>query len=512
VAYGIKNDRESSIADYNKAIELRPSYAPVFYSRGVAYHVKGEFDLAIADFTKAVQLAPRHIEAYVHRGRSYVEKQQYDRAIVDYAKAIEIKPDHAEAYYQRAVAFIRKDDTERALADLNKTIEINPGYVAALTARGAMLARKGEIDKALADLAKAVELAPEGPVALRWRGTVLAAKGDVDKAIADFQAVLRLPDVKTIAGQTQALAREGLAQLAAATAIRQRNRNSIAIVIGNSKYEHTTAVAYAQNDARAIRDYLINVQGFRTENVYLHLDVGREKMESLFGDPQRGDGELLDLVRERRLETRGDVFVFYSGHGVPDPDQVNDAERRAFLLPVDVRADRITVAAYPLERLQANLDLVRAQLPADRNVILMLDACFSGRAPAPLTAAAGGAREEVGLFHFSRGSFSTPVPKPQAGIVRLIAATGDQVAYWDEKKQLGLFTSLFLEAVAGGADGTDYGNGDGQVKGEELSNFLSERLPIEARLRFRRLQKPILDGVDSVLWAPTLPKIPAAAR
>jgi hypothetical protein len=234
-------------------------------------------------------------------------------------------------------------------------------------------------------------------------------------------------------------------------------------------------------------------------------------MESLFGDPARGDGELMALLGEKRPDQRDDLFVFYSGHGVPDPDALADADRRAFLLPIDVRQERIVAAAFPLDRLQASLDYVRTQLPSDRNVILMLDACFSGRAPSPQLAE-GPNRADVGLFAFRRGSFSTPMPSAPAGLVRLIAATGDQVAYWDEQQQLGLFTSLFLAAVRGAADGPDFGNGDGKVQGSEVASYLNERLPAEARLRFRRPQRPILEGLDRVLWAPALPKTPAAAR
>jgi Caspase domain len=273
------------------------------------------------------------------------------------------------------------------------------------------------------------------------------------------------------------------------------HRNSVAVIIGNSKYEHTTPVPYAHNDARAIQDYLVKKLGFRRDNIILRLDLGRERMETLFGEPDRPDGELMDRLLDRRAENRGDVFVFYSGHGVPDPDAVRDDDRRAFLLPVDVRQDRITAAAYPIDRLQKKLDVVRGSLPEGRNVVLMLDACFSGRTPNPKVA-----EGDASLFRFSRGSFTARVGQPQAGLVRLVAATGDQVAYWDEKSKLGLFTSLFLKAVGGEADSTDFGNGDKLVDGSELTRYLEERLPAEARNRHQRSQRPTLESLEKFSW------------
>jgi hypothetical protein len=108
-------------------------------------------------------------------------------------------------------------------------------------------------------------------------------------------------------------------------------------------------------------------------------------------------------------------------------------------------------AGILLRDLQDTLENVRHELPSDRNVILMLDACFSGR-----------------LFAFS-AAMSVPIPSVPAGFVPLIGATGDELAAWNEKRQLGLFTSLFLDAVAGAADAEGIGNRDGRVEGRELA-------------------------------------------
>ncbi len=290
---------------------------------------------------------------------------------------------------------------------------------------------------------------------------------------------------------------------ALAQAAQGPHHNSIAIIIGNQKYRHTTPVIYAHNDARAMERYLIDRLGFRRGNVMVKLDLGREQMETLFGEPDRADGEIMDRLLDRRIENRGDVFVFYSGHGVPDPDAIQDDGRRAFLLPTDVRQDRIAAAAFPIERLHRKLDLIRGHLPPERKIVLMMDACFSGRTPvARGTPNSDG--PDASLFKFSRGSFSVRAEQPTAEVIRLVAATGDQVAYWDEQRKLGLFTSLFLRGVGGEADGQEFGNGDRVVTGDELSRFLEERVPAEARLRHQRTQRPTLDGIERFAW--TLPR------
>jgi tetratricopeptide (TPR) repeat protein len=59
VAYQFKGDVDRAIADYNKAIELRPGYARAYESRGSAYASKGVYTNAVADVTKASELAAR---------------------------------------------------------------------------------------------------------------------------------------------------------------------------------------------------------------------------------------------------------------------------------------------------------------------------------------------------------------------------------------------------------------------------------------------------------------------
>lgn len=56
-SYVVKGQYDLAVADYNKAIALKPD-ADYYDSRGLAYEKEGNRDQAIADFRTALKLAP----------------------------------------------------------------------------------------------------------------------------------------------------------------------------------------------------------------------------------------------------------------------------------------------------------------------------------------------------------------------------------------------------------------------------------------------------------------------
>ena len=89
--YHFLRKSDLAMADYDKAIELKPDLAEAYNNRGTAYHYKGNYDLDIADCDKAIELRPDYAEAYVSRGNAYGRKGEYDLAIADYDKAIKLR-------------------------------------------------------------------------------------------------------------------------------------------------------------------------------------------------------------------------------------------------------------------------------------------------------------------------------------------------------------------------------------------------------------------------------------
>lgn len=151
-----------AVADYNKLLELNPTYYTSAYNnRGVAYKNLKEYDKAVADFTRALEMDSTNKHATKNRGDCYREQKNYSQALEDYTQALSIDSNYQDAYFWRAWIYGELKNYEKALTDWNRLIELNPNYGSnAYNNRGWAYEKLGELDKALADYDKAIELNP----------------------------------------------------------------------------------------------------------------------------------------------------------------------------------------------------------------------------------------------------------------------------------------------------------------------------------------------------------------
>ena len=243
------------------------------------------------------------------------------------------------------------------------------------------------------------------------------------------------------------------------------NPTGVALIIGNGDYEHRDVpdVDYAHRDADAFRHYVVDVLGYDPENVLDLRDATRRELVDALGsrhDPQSLLWSYLDP------NEGSDVVVFYSGHGVPG---VNDG--RGYLLPVDSDPKAAEYDGYPIDLLYANLGKLREA----KSVRVYLDTCFSGGSH-------GG-----GLIGNASPVYVAAALPDGVGekVMALAAASGKQVASWDEEARHGLFTHHLLDALYGGGDG----DGDGQVTAMEVKGYLDRHMTRAARRQHRRVQR-----------------------
>jgi tetratricopeptide (TPR) repeat protein len=201
-----KFDFDGAIVDFNKANELKPgdnniqnmlwfakdestkSRPVLFLRRGMAKKDAGsDWDGAIAEYNKAIELKPDFAEAYFSRGYAKKEKGDLGGAIVDYTKAIELKPDFARAYNNRGWCEFLKNDFDSAVNDANRAIQLNSTNRSFYDTRGWARYEKGDVVGALDDCNRAVGLSQVGTwAAVETQGLVNFINGDYHMAFEQW--------------------------------------------------------------------------------------------------------------------------------------------------------------------------------------------------------------------------------------------------------------------------------------------------------------------------------------
>ncbi|MFI5164428.1 MAG: tetratricopeptide repeat protein, partial [Bacteroidia bacterium] len=123
--FSMKQDDNKALLDYNKALEINPTYAKAYYNRANIYYKSGQDDLAMADYNKSLELDPALASSYYNRALIFFKRGQDDLAMADYNRSIELNPGYAKAYNNRGVIYLKRKQNDPALADFLKAISLN---------------------------------------------------------------------------------------------------------------------------------------------------------------------------------------------------------------------------------------------------------------------------------------------------------------------------------------------------------------------------------------------------
>jgi tetratricopeptide (TPR) repeat protein len=122
-SYDHAGDLGRAIADYDRAIEVKPDFWKPYGNRGTAYHEKGEYERAFSDLTKSIDLSPEPEVAYFRRGVRYHDRERYDEAIADFDQVINFEPGSGPAYVYRGHAYLVMHNYDNAIADFGRAID-----------------------------------------------------------------------------------------------------------------------------------------------------------------------------------------------------------------------------------------------------------------------------------------------------------------------------------------------------------------------------------------------------
>src|SRR6185503_7339619 len=160
-----RNDIVGAIAEYDRAINVDPTYAEAYLNRGKARRAAGDLDGAIEDFELTAGLAPALATnnhditgAYLNRGYIRSNRMDIEGALADFDHAIKYNPNDAEAYFKRGRAFLIIGNAKFAIADFDKSIAIDDRNPLVFAERGYARQTQGQSSEAQKDFERGLKL------------------------------------------------------------------------------------------------------------------------------------------------------------------------------------------------------------------------------------------------------------------------------------------------------------------------------------------------------------------
>ena len=248
---------------------------------------------------------------------------------------------------------------------------------------------------------------------------------------------------------------------------RAASRDAVAIIIGIQNYKRVPKAEFANNDAKEFYEYAIRGLGIKPENIKLLLDEEADELEIV-----KAFENWLPL---QVTKNKTDVYVFYSGHGLPSPDG-----QSLYFLPHGVDKQYLARTAVGQKEVVA---LLTASKP--KSVTMFIDACYSGQTR-------GG---ETLLASAKPISLKTDTNLFPSNFTVISASANDQISSSSPELKHGIFSFYLMKGMEGDADG----NKDGKITAGEMQDYLSDKVSRQAMSMSRKQDTQLVGDANRVL-------------
>jgi uncharacterized caspase-like protein len=243
-----------------------------------------------------------------------------------------------------------------------------------------------------------------------------------------------------------------------------------AIAIGINRYHSFQPLSFAQQDAQAIRDFLVNEAGFLPENCFLLTDSS----PALWGKstyPNRATIQgWFDLLCQQHFQPGDLLWVFFSGYGAC-------IQGRDYWVPIDANPANLQTTSILVETIFNRLK----SIPTETTLVLLdVSRSQSSLANEPIGA------QTAQLAH-------------RLGISTILSCQPGQFSNEAGALGHGFFTAALLEGLRSRPFVTLAG----------LKQYLGDRLPELSQHNLRPIQQPMVISSDENLQQMVLPAIGA---
>jgi hypothetical protein len=247
----------------------------------------------------------------------------------------------------------------------------------------------------------------------------------------------------------------------------QQPRDAVAIIIGIEKYKRVPKADFANLDAKDFYNYAVRGLGIRPENIKLLLDE------------EAGDIEIVKAFENwlplQVKKDKTDVYVFYSGHGLPSTDG-----QSLYFLPYGV--DKQYLARTAVGQKEVVAALVASK---PKSVTMFIDSCYSGQTR-------GGDVLVASVKPIALKAETNSFP---SNFTVITASSNDQLSSSSPELKHGIFSFFLMKGMEGDADS----NKDGKITTGEMQEYLSDKVSRQALSMSRKQDTQLIGNPERVL-------------
>ena len=247
----------------------------------------------------------------------------------------------------------------------------------------------------------------------------------------------------------------------------QQPRDAVAIIIGIEKYKTVPKAEFANLDAKDFYNYAVRGLGIKPENIKLLLDEEADEIEIV-----KAFENWLPLQVKK---DKTDVYVFYSGHGLPSTDG-----QSLYFLPYGV--DKQYLARTAVGQREVVTALIASK---PKSVTMFIDSCYSGQTR-------GG---DVLLASVKPIALKAEANAFPSNFTVITASSNDQVSSSSPELKHGIFSFFLMKGMEGDADS----NKDGKITTGEMQEYLSDKVSRQALSMSRKQDIQLIGDVNKIL-------------
>jgi hypothetical protein len=244
-------------------------------------------------------------------------------------------------------------------------------------------------------------------------------------------------------------------------------RDAVAIIIGIQDYKRVPRAEFANNDAKEFYEYAVRALGIKQEKIKMLLDDEADEVNIV----KAFENWLPIQVNKEKT----DVYVFYSGHGLPAPDG-----KSLYFLPHGVDKELLSRTAVGQNEIVAALSAAKP-----KSVTMFIDACYSGQTR-------GG---DVLVANAKPLSLKSDTNAYPTNFTVITASANDQISSSSPELKHGIFSFYLMKGMEGEADA----NKDGKITVGEMQDYLSDKVSRQAMMLNRKQTTQLVGDSGRIL-------------